>query len=42
MGQSIFNVACPEDYDLIRDNLKYQENTPSDGKFNIFHFYWHF
>lgn len=40
MGQSIFKIACPEDYEQIKDNLKYQENTPG-GKFNIFHFHWH-
>jgi hypothetical protein len=41
MGQSIFKIACPEDYEQIRDNLKYQENTSSEGKFNIFHFHSH-
>ncbi|XP_025408631.1 circadian locomoter output cycles protein kaput-like isoform X4 [Sipha flava] len=30
MGQSIFKIACPEDYEQIRDNLKYQENTSSE------------
>lgn len=40
MGQSIFNIACPEDYDQISDNLKYRKNTSSEGKFNILHFYW--
>lgn len=31
MGQSLFNITCPEDHDELTNNLKYQDETLSTG-----------
>jgi len=31
MGQSLFNIANPEDHDELIKNLKYQDNTSNSS-----------
>lgn len=31
MGQSLFNITCPEDHSELTNNLKYQDETSSSS-----------